>query len=196
MVSMQLLTDDELVKGFIEGKDECIGVLVNRHKNRVFTYILINVKKQDLAEDIFQDTFYKVFQSLRSGKYVENGKFSSWMMRIAHNLVIDHYRRLKNQNVLSAEETLLQALQSPRHADASIEDKMAYEQILKDVSKLIDHLPDVQREVVQMRFYQDLSFKEIAEDTNVSINTALGRLRYAIINLRKLVEEKNISLSV
>lgn len=196
MENMQLLTDDELVKGFIMGRDECIDILVERHKNRVFTYILINVKKQDLADDIFQDTFVKVFQSLKNGKYVENGKFASWMLRISHNLIIDHYRRLKNQNVVSAEDNAYQVINSPRQIDQSVEDKLAYEQVLKDVASLMELLPPVQKEVVFMRYFQDLSFKEIAEDTNVSINTALGRMRYAILNLRKLMEEKNLSLSI
>ena len=196
MENMQLLTDDELVKGFISGKDECIDALIERHKNRVFTYILINVKNKDLAEDIFQETFYKVFQSLRQGKYVENGKFSSWMLRIAHNLVIDHYRRLKNQNLISSDDNPYYLNNSSKHADVSVEEKMSYEQVLKDVAGLMELLPPVQKEVVYMRHFQGLSFKEIAEETNVSINTALGRMRYAILNLRKLVEERKISLSI
>ena len=196
MENMQLLTDDELVKGFISGKDECIDALIERHKNRVFTYILINVKNKDLAEDIFQETFYKVFQSLRQGKYVENGKFSSWMLRIAHNLVIDHYRRLKNQNMISSDDNPYYLNNSSKHADVSVEEKISYDQVLKDVAGLMDLLPPVQKEVVYMRHFQGLSFKEIAEETNVSINTALGRMRYAILNLRKLVEERKISLTI
>jgi RNA polymerase sigma-70 factor (ECF subfamily) len=196
MKNMQQLTDDELVKLFIEGNDDCVEVLVGRHKKRVYTYILMNVKQSHLAEDLFQDTFCKALLSLRKGQYSENGRFVSWLLRIAHNLVIDHFRRQKNNATLSSDEKEYTFLNSTKYSDPSIEDQMAYDQILKDVASLVHLLPDVQKEVVMMRHYQGLSFKEIAEETNVSINTALGRMRYAIINLRKLVEERNLSLSV
>lgn len=195
MKNMQLLTDEELVKGFVCGKGEYIEELIDRHKNRVFTYILMNVKKQDLAEDIFQETFYKVFQSLKKGKYIENGKFASWMLRIAHNLIIDHYRKLKSQAIVANDGNDYLINNSSKHSDESIEQKIINDQMLKEVAGLMDLLPDLQKEVVYMRHYQGLSFKEIAEETNVSINTALGRMRYAIINLRRLMEEKNISFT-
>jgi RNA polymerase sigma factor (sigma-70 family) len=196
MKNMQHLTDDELVTEFIGGNEDCVDVLISRHKKRVYTYILMNVKQQHLAEDIFQDTFCKALQSLRKGQYSDNGRFVSWMLRIAHNLVIDHYRRLKNMSTVSSDDNDLLILNSTKYSDPSIEDQIAYDQILKDVASLVHLLPKVQRDVVVMRHYQGLSVKEIAEETNVSINTALGRMRYAIINLRKLVEDRNVSLSV
>ena len=196
MKNMQHLTDDELVTEFIGGNEDCVDVLISRHKKRVYTYILMNVKQQHLAEDIFQDTFCKALQSLRKGQYSDNGRFVSWMLRIAHNLVIDHYRRQKNMSTVSSDDNDLLLLNSTKYSDPSIEDQIAYDQILKDVASLVHLLPKVQRDVVVMRHYQGLSFKEIAEETNVSINTALGRMRYAIINLRKLVEDRNVSLSV
>ena len=196
MKNMQHLTDDELVTEFIGGNEDCVDVLISRHKKRVYTYILMNVKQQHLAEDIFQDTFCKALQSLRKGQYSDNGRFVSWMLRIAHNLVIDHYRRQKNMSTVSSDDNDLLILNSTKYSDPSIEDQIAYDQILKDVASLVHLLPKVQRDVVVMRHYQGLSFKEIAEETNVSINTALGRMRYAIINLRKLVEDRNVSLSV
>ena len=196
MKNMQHLTDDELVTEFIGGNEDCVDMLISRHKKRVYTYILMNVKQQHLAEDIFQDTFCKALQSLRKGQYSDNGRFVSWMLRIAHNLVIDHYRRQKNMSTVSSDDNDLLILNSTKYSDPSIEDQIAYDQILKDVASLVHLLPKVQRDVVVMRHYQGLSFKEIAEETNVSINTALGRMRYAIINLRKLVEDRNVSLSV
>lgn len=196
MKRMQQLSDDELVQQFIAGDDECVDVLISRHKKRVYTYILMNVKQPHLAEDIFQDTFCKALLSLRNGQYTENGRFVSWILRIAHNLVIDHFRRQKNMATVSTDEKEYPFFNSSKYSDPSIEEQISYEQILKDVASLVHHLPDVQKEVVMMRHYQGMSFKEIAEETNVSINTALGRMRYAIINLRKLVEERQMSLTV
>jgi RNA polymerase sigma-70 factor (ECF subfamily) len=196
MRQFQLLTDNELTTGFISGDKGCADILINRHSNKVFTYILMNVKQRDLAEDIFQETFYKVFQSLQRGQYNENGRFSSWMLRIAHNLIIDHYRRKKGQNMVSSDEHESAISNSVKHSEQSIEDQIAYNQVLKDIAGLVHLLPPLQREVVMMRHYQNLSFKEIADETNVSINTALGRMRYAVMNLRKLIEDKNISVTI
>jgi RNA polymerase sigma-70 factor (ECF subfamily) len=196
MKQFQLLTDDELITGFMAGKGECADILIDRHRNKVFTYILMNVKQRDLAEDIFQETFFKVLQSLQKGQYSENGRFSSWMLRIAHNLIIDHYRRKKNMGIVSSDENDHAIANSLKHSERSVEDQIAYDQILKDIAALVHLLPPLQQEVVRMRHYQGLSFKEIAEETHVSINTALGRMRYAVMNLRRLIEEKNLSVSI
>jgi len=153
------------------------------------------VKNEQLAEDIFQDTFLKVIQSLRIGKYKDEGRFVSWAMRIAHNLVIDHFRKEKHLPTYSNDDYELDIFNSPKFSDKNVEDELVFDQITNDVRRLIDELPDDQREVVIMRHYMGLSFKEIAEQTEVSINTALGRMRYALINLRKIIEEKKLSLT-
>jgi RNA polymerase sigma-70 factor (ECF subfamily) len=154
------------------------------------------VKDKYLAEDIFQDTFIKVIKSLREGRYKDNGRFLSWVIRIAHNLMIDHFRKEKQLNTVSKDGYETDIFNSKKFAERTIEEEMVYNQITKDVRRLIQELPDDQREVVILRHFCGLSFKEIAEQTNVSINTALGRMRYALINLRRLIQEKNLSLSV
>ncbi len=181
--------DQELIKEFINGKDENIEILVNRYKNKVYTYILIMVKNEHLAEDIFQETFIKVIKSLHKGKYKHDGKFLSWVIRIAHNLVIDHFRREKNQNTVANEDYEMDVFNSTRFSDQNVEEDIIQQQIIDDVRSLIDYLPEDQKQVILLRHYGGLSFKEIAEQTNVSINTALGRMRYALINLRKIIEE-------
>ena len=190
------LTDYELVEQFINGKQASIEVLINRHKNRVYTYILLLVKNDQLAEDIFQDTFIKVINSLRAGKYHDKGRFVSWVVRIAHNLIIDHFRKEKHLNTISNDATEVDMFNSAKYSDQTIEEVLIGDQITNDVRKLIEELPDEQKEVIVLRHYVGLSFKEIADQTDVSINTALGRMRYALINLRKLIKEKNLSLSV
>ncbi len=192
MKKLRNLSDEELVKLFVEGKTECIEVLIERHKSKVFSYIVMCVKQYEIAEDIFQDTFLKVVQSLKAGRYQENGKFSSWVMRISHNLIIDHFRRLKNMSCISKDECDYDLFNQAKFSEASVESKMVYEQLLSDIGKLVKHLPDNQREIIEMRHFKGLSFKEIAEETNVSINTALGRMRYAILNLRKMADENNL----
>jgi len=189
------LSDNSLVQQFVDGNQSAIEVLIARHKKRVFTYILLIVKDHHLAEDIFQDTFIKVIRSLKSGRYTENGKFISWVLRISHNLIIDHFRKEKLLSTTSNDDTIVDLFNSPKYSEENIEDKLVYEQITCDVRLLINELPDDQREVIMMRHYQGLSFKEISDLTNVSINTALGRMRYALINLRKLIEKKNLSLT-
>jgi len=154
------------------------------------------VKNECLAQDIFQDTFIKVIKSLHAGKYQENGKFISWVVRIAHNLIIDHFRKEKQLKTYSNDDYESDIFNSPRFSDKNIEQNIIHNQIMNDVRKLVDHLPEEQKEVILMRHFLGLSFKEIADQTDVSINTALGRMRYALINLRKLVEEKNLSLTV
>ncbi|MCW3788658.1 RNA polymerase sigma factor [Plebeiibacterium sediminum] len=196
MDKLILLSENELIKYFIGGKEECLQILIDRHKNRIYSYILMMVKNQELAEDIFQDTFIKVITNLKKGKYIENGKFASWVMRISHNLIIDYFRKQKNLQTVSNDANDYDLLNSAKFSDTTIEDKIVFTQILKEVGELVEFLPDNQKEVVKMRHYMGLSFKEIAEETGVSINTALGRMRYALINMRTMVEERNLSLSV
>jgi len=188
-------TDQQLVRSFLRGNQASIEILINRHKNKVFTYINLLVKNQQLAEDIFQDTFIKVVRSLHEGKYKDNGKFVSWVIRIAHNLIIDHFRKEKQLNTCSNDNYQSNIFNSKKLADDNIEDLIIKDQILNDVRSLIEQLPEDQKQVILLRHYGGLSFKEIAEQTNVSINTALGRMRYALINIRKLIQEKNISLT-
>lgn len=188
-------SDYELIKQFIQGKQSCIEVLINRHKKKIFTYIMLIVKDQPLAEDIFQETFIKVIKSLRKGKYREEGKFLSWVMRIAHNLTLDYYRKQKHLKTISNDNNDLDIFNSIKFSEANVEDEIIQEQISKDVRSLIDELPNDQKQVILLRHYGDLSFKEIAEQTDVSINTALGRMRYALINLRKSISEKKLSLT-
>lgn len=195
MIDRKQLGDNELVQRYIDGDVASLETLISRYKNKVFTYIMMTVRNQHLAEDIFQDTFIKVVRSLNLGKYTDNGKFISWVMRIAHNLIIDHYRREKNMNTYSKEDSQYDLFNSPKFSDDNIEDLLINEQILHDVRCLVEELPDDQRQVVMMRHYEGLSFKDIAEQTGVSINTALGRMRYALINLRKIIDEKKIILT-
>ncbi|KOH45821.1 RNA polymerase sigma factor [Sunxiuqinia dokdonensis] len=195
MFKTETLNDNLLVQKFIQGDQTALEELVGRHKNRVFTYIVLIVKNHQLAEDIFQDTFIKVIRSLKNGKYTENGKFVSWVLRIAHNLIIDHFRKEKLLNTTSNDETEIDLFNSQKFAEDNIEDKLVYDQITEDVRKLIDLLPEDQRQVIVMRHYMGLSFKEIAKQTDVSINTALGRMRYALINLRKLIEKNGLNLT-
>jgi len=195
MSKENLLNDNELVQRFIAGDQNSLEILIQRHKGRVFSYILLIVKKQELAEDIFQETFIKVIRSLKKGKYTENGKFVSWVLRISHNLIIDHFRKEKLKGTVSNDSLDIDIFNSQKFSEDTIEDQMVNAQILSEVKDLIQELPEDQQQVIIMRHYLDLSFKEIAEQTEVSINTALGRMRYALINLRKLVEKKNLILT-
>ncbi len=195
MSNKNLLNDNELVQRFIAGDQISLEILIQRHKGRVFSYILLIVKKHELAEDIFQETFIKVIRSLKKGKYTENGKFVSWVLRISHNLIIDHFRKEKLKGIVSNDSLDIDIFNSQKFSEETIEDQMVNTQILSEVKDLIKELPEDQQQVIVMRHYLDLSFKEIAEQTDVSINTALGRMRYALINLRKLVEKKNLILT-
>jgi len=188
------LDDYELIKQYLGGNPTSLDILINRHKKKVFSYIQLVVKSRELAEDIFQDSFIKVIKSLHSGTYKEEGRFVSWVMRIAHNLIIDYYRKQKHLRTISDDETDVPLFNSVKFSDMNIEDELVLDQIHTDVKLLVEQLPEEQREVVLLRYYYDLSFKEIAEHTNVSINTALGRMRYAILNLRKLMQKSNVDL--
>ena len=190
------ISDQDLVQAYIKGDHSAIEVLINKHRSKVYTYILLTIKNQQLAEDLFQETFIKVIQSLRGGKYKDNGKFVSWVIRIAHNLIIDHFRKEKQMNTISNDDSEVDLFNSKKLSDSNIEELIINSQIKSEIRVLINELPDDQREVVLLRHYGGLSFKEIADQTDVSINTALGRMRYALINLRKLIQEKKLSLTV
>ncbi len=197
MKTLSGLSDYELVQRYVNCNDKTsIEALINRHRKKIYTYILLVVKDQHLAEDVFQETFIKVIKSLKEGRYKDNGRFISWVIRIAHNLMIDHFRKEKQLNTISNDSYENDLFNSKKFADKTIEEEIVLDQISKDVRRLVHELPDDQREVVILRHYCGMSFKEIAEQTDVSINTALGRMRYALINLRRLIKEKNLSLSI
>ena len=190
------MTDEQLVKAYAQGNNEAFDTLLKRHQERIFSYIFRIVKNEDVANDIFQDTFVKAIQTIRQGRYTENGKFPAWISRIAHNLIIDYYRQEKSGLLQSADLEDIDVLNRKELCEQTIEDIMVSDQIREDVKHLITLLPPLQKEVLKMRYYQNLSFKEIAEQTGVSINTALGRMRYALINLRRIAAAKDIGLSL
>jgi RNA polymerase sigma-70 factor (ECF subfamily) len=196
MENLQQMTDDALVALYSKGNNQAFDVLLERYKDKVYSYIYFSVRNDELAEDLFQETFVKAIVTIQQGRYTENGKFISWITRIAHNLVIDFFRQERNENVVSNDETEVDLFNNIKLSDDTIETQLVNNQVLSDVRRLVDFLPDNQREVVYMRFYQDLSFKEISEITGVSINTALGRMRYALMNLRRMAEEKDIELTI
>ena len=195
MKTLKMMTDEELVVLYAEGNNAAFDILLNRYKSSIHSYIYFIVRNKELTEDIFQETFVKVIMTIKQGRYTENGKFLSWVLRIAHNQVIDHFRQKKQQNNVSEGEVGYDLLNNKKFSDTTVEEKMVSAQIEADVRKLLDYLPKEQKEVVMMRYYMGLSFKEIAEQTEVSINTALGRMRYALINLRKLIDEKQLILN-
>ncbi|OJU38283.1 MAG: RNA polymerase subunit sigma-24 [Bacteroidales bacterium 45-6] len=195
MDNLKVMTDEELVVTYAGGDNVAFDVLLSRHKQSVYNYIYFIVRNRELAEDIFQETFVKAIVTIKQGRYVENGKFRAWINRIAHNLIIDNFRQEKGENTVSNDESAVDLFNNPAICDGTIEDWLVKEQILSDVRNLIRFLPDNQREVLEMRYYQDMSFKEISDLTGVSINTALGRMRYAILNLRRLSQENNMILT-
>lgn len=196
MQELTKLADRDLVAAYANNNNEAFDILLERHKNRVYTYILHIVKNKDLADDIFQETFVKAIMTIKQGRYAEHGKFSGWLTRIAHNLIIDYFRQEKVENSMSTDEEGCDLLNRRDLCDGTVEDEMVSLQIDEDLRRLVMALPDPQREVLVMRYYRNMSFKEIAEATRVSINTALGRMRYAIINMRRMAAEKNIVLAV
>ena len=196
MTNFSALTDEQLVRAYAKGNNEAFDTLLRRHQDRIFSYILRIIKNEDIANDIFQETFVKAIQTIRLGRYTENGKFPAWISRIAHNLIIDYYRQEKSENLQSADLTDVDILNRKELCEDTIEDIMISNQIRDDVKYLIEELPELQKEVLMMRYYQNLSFKEIAEITGVSINTALRRMRYAILNLRRIAREKDIILTM
>lgn len=197
MENLTLHTDEELVALFVSGCNEAFDELLLRYKDRLYSYISYIVRNNDMADDLFQETFVKAIMTLRQGRYKENGRFYAWLTRIAHNLLIDQFRNERNEALVYDEEDSETVWQEvAMMADGYREYELINEQVLTDVRVLMDKLPDNQREVVYMRFYQDLSFKEIADITGVSINTALGRMRYGIINMRRMAEINHIALCV
>jgi len=194
-MNVQVLSDQKLLNCYLSGDRSAISQLIERHSRRVRDYIQMMVKDSDVADDIFQETFIKAVRVIDEGRYTDNGRFLSWILRIAHNQVIDYFRARKQDRQLNEAEAGYDVLGTLRLAERTVEDEIVCEQIADDVRRLVDSLPEEQREVVMMRYYSGLSFKEIAEQTGVSINTALGRMRYALINLRKTIKEKNLVLS-
>ena len=194
-MNTQVLSDRVLLNHYLAGDQSAISQLIERHSRRVRDYIRMLVRDHDLAEDIFQETFIKAVRVIDEGRYVDSGKFLSWILRIAHNQVIDHFRARRQDREISESEAGFDMLSTLRFSEPTVEDRLVGEQIAADVRALINELPEEQREVVRMRYYGNLSFKEIAEQTDVSINTALGRMRYALINLRRMIKEKNMVLS-
>jgi len=188
------MSDDALVALYANGNDSAFDLLLNRHKNALFSYILSFLHDKNLADDVFQDTFVKAITTIRQGRYTQNGKFKAWIMRIAHNLIMDYFRQERNENTLSNDDEP-NILNNLKLSEATCEDQLVHLQILDDVKKLIQHLPPNQREVLEMRYYQNLSFKQIAQLTGVSINTALGRMRYALINIRRMATHNHMELS-
>lgn len=196
MNDLTSLADEVLVDMYSKGNEKAFDELLNRYQSKLYTYIYFIVRNVTVAEDLFQETFVKAIATIKQGNYAESGRFGAWLTRIAHNLIIDSFRQDKGENVVSNDEVELDLFNDAELCDDNIETEMVNEQVMKDVRKLICALPAVQREVVYMRYYQDLSFREIAHVTGVSINTALGRMRYAILNLRRMAEENDISLSL
>ncbi|MDR0395485.1 MAG: sigma-70 family RNA polymerase sigma factor [Tannerella sp.] len=196
MNNLKKMTDEMLVDLYAQGNNSAFDVLLNRYQKSIHSYIFYIVRNHDVTEDIFQETFLKVIMTIKQGRYTDNGKFKAWIMRIAHNLVIDNFRQERNENTISNDEVEIDLLNDMKLCDSNVEDHMVREQVYSDVKKLVKHLPDNQREVLEMRYYQDMSFKEIADITGVSINTALGRMRYAILNMRRMADENNIELSL
>lgn len=191
-----VLSDKELIGRYLKGDHNSLERLIHRHQNRIYAYILMIVKDKDLADDLFQDTFIKVINTIRAGSYNEEGKFLQWTMRIAHNLIIDHFRKSNRMPFFdNSKNEDFDIFDTINYTDKSVEDELITDQIHKDVRRLIELLPPEQKEVLYMRHYAEMSFKDIADVTDVSINTALGRMRYALINLRKLIAEKNIVLT-
>ncbi len=193
-MNVQVLSDRVLLNHYLSGDRSAMSQLIERHSRRVRDYINMMVKDRDLADDIFQETFIKAVRVIDEGRYTDNGKFLSWILRIAHNQVIDYFRAQRQDKSVSESEAGYDMLGTLRLAERTVEDSMVSEQIERDVRGLVELLPPEQREVVMMRYFSGLSFKDIAEQTDVSINTALGRMRYALINLRRMIKEKNLIL--
>ncbi len=195
MQNLNRQTDEKLVTAYADGNNEAFDVILRRYQDRIFTYIVNIVKNKDIADDIFQETFVKAITTIRQGRYTDSGKFSAWLMRIAHNLIIDYFRQEKSENTVSADQEEVNVLNRRDLSEENVEDILVTSQIHTDVRRIMESLPESQREVLEMRFYRNMSFKEIAEATGVSINTALGRMRYAVLNMRRIASEKNIVLT-
>ncbi len=196
MENLNLMTDEELAIMYVDGDNKAFDLLLSRNQEKLFTYILFVVRDREMANDMFQETFYKVVSRLQQGKYIANGKFSAWLMRIAHNVIMDWYRQQRAQNIVDAPKENDLSNVGSTLLESSREGELVNNQVMEDVRRMMSHLPASQREVVFMRFYQQMPFKEIAEATGVSINTALGRMRYAILNLRRMTREHQLTLQM
>ncbi len=194
-MNTQVLSDQVLLNRYLSGDRDAISQLIDKYSARIRDYIRMMVKDNDVADDILQETLIKVVRVIDEGRYVDTGKFLSWVLRIAHNRVLDYFRAQKSSRTVSESEVGYNMLGTLRFAEQTVEDRMVSEQIEADVRRLVELLPEEQREVVVMRYYAGMSFQEIADQTDVSINTALGRMRYALINLRKMIKENNLILS-
>ena len=198
MDKLSQLTDEELALEYMEGNNRAFDILLSRTQTGIFSYIVFIVRNREVADDIFQDTFLKAIQKLQMRKYSPTGKFNAWMIRIAHNAIMDYYRRQKAKHLIDAEgdDLLIAQMSDKQILETSREDLLANAQVMDDVRNMIDYLPEVQSEIVKMRYYQNLSFKEISEITGASINTCLGRMRYALINMRRLAKENRMQLQL
>lgn len=196
MENLNLMTDEELAIMYVDGDNKAFDLLLSRNQEKLFTYILFVVRDREMANDMFQETFFKVVSRLQQGKYIANGKFSAWLMRIAHNVIMDWYRQQRAQNIVDAPKENDLSNVGSTLLESAREVELVNNQVMEDVRRMMSHLPASQREVVFMRFYQQMSFKEIAEATGVSINTALGRMRYAILNLRRMTREHQLTLQM
>lgn len=196
MENLNLMTDEELAIMYVDGDNKAFDLLLSRNQEKLFTYILFFVRDREMANDMFQETFFKLVSRLQQGKYIANGKFSAWLMRIAHNVIMDWYRQQRAQNIVDAPKENDLSNVGSTLLESSREGELVNNQVMEDVRRMMSHLPASQREVVFMRFYQQMSFKEIAEATGVSINTALGRMRYAILNLRRMTREHQLTLQM
>lgn len=196
MENLNLMTDEELAIMYVDGDNKAFDLLLSRNQEKLFTYILFVVRDREMANDMFQETFFKVVSRLQQGKFIANGKFSAWLMRIAHNVIMDWYRQQRAQNIVDAPKENDLSNVGSTLLESSREGELVNNQVMEDVRRMMSHLPASQREVVFMRFYQQMSFKEIAEATGVSINTALGRMRYAILNLRRMTREHQLTLQM
>ena len=192
MDNLKSFADETLVKLYAEGNNEAFDVILSRYEKRLYSYILYFVRNNDVADDLFQETFVKAIVTIKHGRYTETGKFSAWLTRIAHNLIVDQFRDEKNENTVSNDEVTTDLFNNTSLAEACVETRLISDETLTDVKGLISELPDTQREVLYMRFYRDMSFKEIAQVTGVSINTALGRMRYALLNMRRMAGERHL----
>ena len=196
MENLNLMTDEELAIMYVDGDNKAFDLLLSRNQEKLFTYILFVVRDREMANDMFQETFFKVVSRLQQGKYIANGKFSAWLMRIAHNVIMDWYRQQRAQNIVDAPKENDLSNVGSTLLESSREGELVNNQVMEDVRRMMNNLPPTQREVVFMRYYQQLSFKEIADTTSVSINTALGRMRYAILNLRRMTREHQLTLQM
>lgn len=190
-----IVSESDLIHSYVNGEEQALELLIHRYKSRVYSFIYNKVFDRDITEDIFQETFIKVIQTLKRGQYREEGKFLPWVLRIAHNLIIDHFRKHKKKNTINSYEEF-DVFNFISDESVNAENQIVKEQIFSDLKKLVEELQDDQKEVLIMRIYRDMSFKEIAEETGVSINTALGRMRYALLNLRKLIDKHQIILNI